>query len=56
MITIEIFCFLGRQRVHNIRKALDIIHYNKNAPNKAVVSIDAEEAFNRLEWIYLFQV
>uniref|UniRef100_A0A8C5D9N9 Reverse transcriptase domain-containing protein n=1 Tax=Gouania willdenowi TaxID=441366 RepID=A0A8C5D9N9_GOUWI len=47
----------GRQLFYNVRTLLNII-YSKGTTNKpeVVLSIDAEKAFDRVEWHYLFAV
>lgn len=43
----------GRQPSHNIRRLLDIIH---SSNSEVVVSLDAEKAFDRVEWKFLYDV
>lgn len=45
----------GRHSFSNVRRLLDIIH-TPSSPTEpeAVISLDAEKAFNRVEWTYLF--
>ncbi|XDV14300.1 hypothetical protein PO909_002470 [Leuciscus waleckii] len=45
----------GRQTFHNTRQLLDIIHSSKNRIPEIVVSLDAEKAFDRVEWGYLYE-
>lgn len=43
----------GRSSYHNTRRLLNIIHYlNFTQTHGAIVSMDAEKAFNRIEWEY----
>uniref|UniRef100_A0A8C5HT91 Reverse transcriptase domain-containing protein n=1 Tax=Gouania willdenowi TaxID=441366 RepID=A0A8C5HT91_GOUWI len=47
----------GRNSYHNTRRLLHIIHHlNTNKTLGAVVSMDAEKAFDRIEWEYMFEV
>lgn len=48
---------INRLSSNNIRHLLNIIHFaqKKNTPSIAL-SLDAEKAFDRLEWPYLFKV
>lgn len=34
-------------KCHNARRILNIIHYNEDKPNTALLSFDAEKAFER---------
>lgn len=45
----------GRYSSHNVRRLLNIIqHSSLYSPDALVISLDAEKAFDRLEWPYLF--
>ena len=47
----------GRNSYHNTRRLFHIIHYlNTFKTPGAIVSMDAEKAFDRIEWEYMFDV
>ena len=45
-----------RQGYPNIRRVLNILHENYNATDSAMLLVDACQAFDRIEWCYLFNV
>lgn len=45
-----------RQGYHNIRRVLNILHERHDAPDTAMLSVDASQAFDRIEWEYLFNI
>ncbi|KAJ0009658.1 hypothetical protein NQD34_001360 [Periophthalmus magnuspinnatus] len=47
----------GRNSYYNTRRLFNIIHFlNCNKMPGAVVSMDAEKAFDRIEWEYVFEI
>lgn len=47
---------LGRHSFHNTRRLLNILNSPSSIAPEVVVSLDAEKAFDRVEWRYLFFV
>ncbi len=41
------------QATHNIRRVLNILHEKKDTIDACILSLDAEKAFERVEWPYM---
>lgn len=46
----------NRQGFHSVRRVLNIIHKCEASLDTAILSINAENVFNRVEWPYLLKV
>lgn len=44
----------GRHSYSNLRKLFNVIHSARPGQHEALVSLDAEKAFDRVEWTHLF--
>ncbi len=57
LIHIDLNGFIkNRQSFHNFRRVLNLVHAEEGAPDTAILSLNAEKAFDRLEWPYLMEI
>ena len=47
---------IGSYSFHYVRRVLNIVHILREASDMAVLALDDEKAFDRVEWTYLFEV
>ena len=47
---------LGRHSFHNTRRLLNILNMPSSSAPEVVVSLDAEKAFDRVEWEFFFEM
>lgn len=46
---------LGRQAFHNTCRVLNILYTKQNTKDHAILLLDADKAFDRIKWGYLFE-
>lgn len=46
----------GRQDFHDVRRILIILYHQEGATDPALLSCNAEKAFDRVEWSNLFEI